>query len=180
MLPEQKFQDIDIGIDRIFARKLFTSTRLDEIEEEIGESLRVIKTVSLVAFVGAPLLILVSCALFIKSFGWWAFIGAPALFFIWLYYKSLSARGGAGLGPISYIVIAVLINTLFGISAVWEFELFFLLPFVIGLWLERFLYCYTTSQTRNLIVRNSKAFEMFRSVIVLGGINTPSGGDPNL
>lgn len=154
---------ISVGVDRSYARKLFTDVQLPTIQENIGESLWMQKIIALTAFIVSPILVLLTCIFAIIAFGWWALLGLPLLLFVWMYYKSLSVRGGAGLGSISFIAVfafaLLLIETPSLIAP--------LLPFILGLWLERFLYCFTTHQFRALVLRNKKAFDLFQRGIVI-------------
>lgn len=96
---------ISVGVDRSYARKLFTDVQLSTIQEDIGESLRMQKIIALTAFIVSPIFVLLTCILAILALGWWALLGLPLLLFVWMYYKSLSVRGGAGLGSISFIAV---------------------------------------------------------------------------
>ncbi|MGB3979417.1 MAG: hypothetical protein WBK73_10520 [Tepidanaerobacteraceae bacterium] len=163
--------EILVGVDRALARKLFTETknRFREFESIINESLRLQRAISLIAFVSSPILVLLTSILAIIALGWWALLGVPIIFFIWLYYKSLSVRGGAGLKAISFFVIfAILIFV--ANPFLWNIQYLFLLPFIISLWLERFLYCYTTHQLRTLVLRNKKAYELFKNGIIIRNV----------
>lgn len=156
---------LSVGIRRDYARRLFTDVPIKNINLKIGESLLVPKTIAMLTFCATPLFILVSWILAFYSYGWWGLIVVPPTFMGWLFYKSLSVRGGAGLKFITLL--------LFFVGYIHYFDVFYakffsaaLFFYVLGLWFERFLYWYTTRELRSLVLRNRKAIYEFREGIV--------------
>lgn len=155
-----------VGVDRQAARQLFTDLPLEAIQEISGESPRLTRSVALVCFFGAPILVLLGGALSFLSVGWWAILVTPAVFATWVFYKSMSVRGDAGLVLISIAAAAVIWAALASGNPSEGLYPAALLV-VAGLWMERFLYWFTTRQTRALVLRSRQAFEELRSALVI-------------
>lgn len=155
-----------VGVDRQIARQVFTDLPLAGIEELSGESPRVSKVVAMVCFLGAPMLVLIGGVLSLLGVGWWALLVTPVAFLFWVFYKSLSVRGDAGIGPITIVLgVAVFAAIDSGNPTNGLYPAIVLVA--AGLWLERFLYWFTTRQVRALVLRSRQAFEELRPGLVL-------------
>jgi hypothetical protein len=169
MITQQEYQElvkrayegkILLGVDRALARKVYTNLSLAKIREFTGETPYFEKAVVLFAFVGGPLLALISAVLAVASFHWWAFLIVPACLGVWLVYKGVSSRGNAGMVFIS-LALAGSFAAYFAHLMPTKLAGIFLISFVAALWCERLVYCAGSFFLRAFVLRNIKAFNTF-------------------
>ena len=83
-----------VGVDRIFAQKLYTKISISEIEETTGEKARLAKLVVWFAYLASPLAMVITTILAAFSFRWWALVMVPVGFLARM-FNSMSARRGS-------------------------------------------------------------------------------------
>lgn len=151
---------VRIGIDRVFARRLYTNVPGSVILEATGETPLVEKSVVWSAMAGSPLLVLGSAAAASFAFGWWAAAVVPLTLAWWLLNKSLSVRGGAKLWPLTVcVVVATAVHFFAPISDPWASG--FIVLFALALWSDRLVYSAATFFLRAFVLRNRRALEAF-------------------
>ena len=149
-----------VGIDRVFARKLYTNRATSEIKKATGEAPHFAKLVVWFAFLGGPLAMLSSAVVAVLAFEWWALLITPAAFVLWFLNQSMSSRGDASIRTHSLLLVTAvgvhLAGRLLspGVSS-------FLALFALALWCSRLLYCASTFFLRAFVMRNHQALEAF-------------------
>lgn len=157
---------IIVGVDRVFARKLYTDVAISTIEKATGEAPYVEKIVVWFAFLASPVAILSSVILAVFAFRWWALLIVPAALLIWMSNASTSARGDSSIWFLTFfLIVAVIINFINLLPIVWMSG--FITVFVFALWCHRFLYYSSTFFFRAFILRNQRAFETFNESITI-------------
>lgn len=162
-----------IGVDRGFARKLYTDISAARIRELTGETPYVEKAVVWFAFLGGPVFVLTSVVLAGIVFRWWAMAVIPVCFVVWFSYKGISSSGGARMLSIS-VALAGAVGTYLTNVIPNRMGALFAVSFLLALWCERLLYCAATFFLRAFVVRNFKAFTNFRDGLTLA-VNSRGG-----
>ena len=155
-----------VGIDRIFARKLYTSRATSEIKKATGEAPYLAKLIVWFAFLGGPLAMLSSGVAAVLAFGWWALVITPAAFVWWFLNQSMSSRGDATIRTHSLFLVAAVGVHLAGRLLSPEVSSFLVL-FALSLWCSRLLYCTSTFFLRAFVLRNHQALEAFAEGITI-------------
>jgi hypothetical protein len=132
-----------IGVDRGFARKLYTDVSTAKIRELTGETPYVGKAVVWFAFLGGPLFALTSFVLAGIVFRWWALAVIPVCFVVWFSYKGISSSGGARMFSIS-LALAAAVGAYLANVIPNRVAALFAVSFLLALWCERLLYCAAT------------------------------------
>lgn len=155
-----------VGVDRVFARKLYTDVPIFAIEEATGEAPYFEKLVVWFALLVSPLAILGSASLAVVAFRWWAILIIPAAFFLWMSNKSMSVRGDSAMWLLTLIlIVAGVIHFTNIFAASWISG--FVTAFAFALWCDRLLYCASTAFLRAFVLRNQRAFEAFQEGLVI-------------
>lgn len=95
-LVQSAYDDrILVGIDRAFARRLYTDVATSQIEDVTGEAAYLEKLVVWFAFLSSPIAILGSVVLAAYAFHWWTLLIIPGTLLWWMFNRSRSVRGGA-------------------------------------------------------------------------------------
>lgn len=162
-----------IGVDRIFARKLYMEASTSQIEEATGEAPYFEKLVIWLAFVMSPLAMLVSAILAAYAFHWWALLVAPVALTLSV-INSLSSRRGSSMIWFLNIVLVATVAVLFLRLVANPFLVGFIATFVFALWCKRFLYWAATWFLRAFVLRNQRALEAFRDGIRIREANSGS------
>lgn len=155
-----------VGIDRAFARRLYTDVATSKIEEATGEAPYLGKLVVWFAFLSSPIAILGSVVLAAYAFHWWALLIIPVTLLWWMFNRSRSVRGDAAMWPYTFfMVVAVSAHfmDLFPSALISGF----VTAFVFALWCDRLLYWASTFFLRAFVLRNQRAFEAFRDSITI-------------
>jgi hypothetical protein len=155
-----------IGVDRPFARGFYTDVPLREVEARTGEAPYFEKGVVYLAFVGGPLLLVVSLVRSAWVLGWWSALFVPLAAVVWAGVYGDSARATSRMRVISLILVVSGIG--FGLSADstrgnWGLAL----TYTAALWLSRLLYVSATSFMRAFVLRNRRAWEWLQEHMVL-------------
>jgi len=149
-----------LGVDRAFARQLFTGVSIKTIEEKTGETPYLEKAIVAVAFLGGPLALLASLILAIFALKWWAVLAVPICVTVWLVYHGMSCRGDAGILFVSFLLLGSIV--LYFSSLLPNNGLGLLVScFLLSLWLSRFLYWGSTFFLRAFVLRSYNAFVTF-------------------
>ncbi len=149
-----------VGVDRAFARKLYTDVATSAIEEATGEAPYVEKLVVWFAFVAAPVAMLGSTVAAAFAFGWWALVIIPAALVWWMFNKSMSVRGGSPIWFLTLLVVAAVgVHFVKLLPSPWMSG--FLALFALAMWCDRLLYWASTFFLRALVLRNRQALEAF-------------------
>jgi len=155
-----------VGIDRAFARRLYTNVATSEIEEATGEAPYLGKLVVWFAFLSSPIAMLGSSVLAAYAFRWWSLLIIPVTLLWWVFNRSRSVRGGASIWLHTLLVIVAVsahFMDLFSNVSISGF----VTAFVFALWCDRFLYWSSTFFLRAFVLRNQRAFEEFRDDIII-------------
>jgi len=155
-----------VGVDRVYARKLYTDVPISVIEEATGEAPYAEKLVVWFAFLASPLAIVCSAILAAFAFRWWAFLIIPVAFIWWMFNRSMSARGDSSLWLHTIIVIAA-VSVHFANILPTHWMSGFAALFTFALWTDRLLYCSSTFFLRAFVLRNQRAFEAFGEGITI-------------
>ena len=81
-----------VGVDRQYARKLYTDIPFSAIEAKTGEGPTLEKTVVWATVIASPLLLVACFALAISAFGWWSLIVITACASAWLMNGAMSVE----------------------------------------------------------------------------------------
>jgi len=155
-----------VGVDRVFARKLYTGMATSAIEEATGEAPYLEKLVVWFAFLASPVAMLGSAVLAAVAFHWWALLIVPVALLWWMFNRSTSVRGGSSIWFLTLALIAsvsvhfmnlLAIPRMSGLVAVFAF----------ALWCDRLLYCASTFFLRAFVLRNQRALEAFGEGITI-------------
>jgi len=149
-----------VGVDRVFARKLYTSVTTSAIKEATGEAPYLEKLVVWFAFLASPLAMLSSAVLAVFAFRWWALLIVPLAFSWWMLNRSMSMRGDSSIWFLTFVVIVTV--------TVHFMELLptpcisrFVAIFALAMWCDRLLYRASTFFLRAFVLRNRRALESF-------------------
>jgi len=149
-----------IGVDRAFARRLYTDVATSAIKEATGEAPYLEKLVVWFAFVTSPLAIFGSAVSAVFAFRWWAILVVPIAFLWWMVNRSMSSRGGASLWFLTLaVIVAVSVHFMKLLSIPWMSG--FVAVFTFAMWCDRLLYCAATVFLRAFVLRNQQALEAF-------------------
>lgn len=155
-----------IGVDRIFARKVYMEVPAEVIYLLTGESPYFEKFVVWSAFLASPLAICASAIVAGFAFGWWALLVVPVAIVWWIVNRSISTLGRSSMGLVTlFLVTAVSLHFAKVLSNPWKSG--FLVLFAIALWSDRLLYCASTTFLRAFVLRNKRAFEAFSDGLVV-------------
>lgn len=154
-----------VGVDRPFARRFYTDLPVREIEAQTGEAPYFEKMVVYAAFIGGPLLLLVSLAESIWVLGWWSALFIPLAVIVWAVVYVNSPKARAGMTAISLIVVVSAIG--FGVSNGSRPEWGLILTYVSALWLSLLLYVAATSFLRGFVLRNRRAYEWIQEHLIV-------------
>jgi len=165
----EKQGKIAIGVDRAMARKFYTDIPVKKIREETGEAPYFEKIIIWLAFLFAPISLLVSIIIGFWAFNWWgigSLIFCPIVYFI---YSSYSVKGNSRM-----IGITIL---LFVSAYIYFFRVFdapkitgFLTIFIFSLWCIRLLYSLSTLLLRIFVIRNEKAYQYLSQYLIIRSI----------
>lgn len=151
---------IVIGVDRPYARKVFTDVPLARIQELTGEAPYFEKAVVWFVWIGSFLALPVSWVFAVLALGWWGLLTIPPTAVAWAIYCGCSPRGNSRLWLITVILVATVANAAFGVpESIWAR----LAPvaFIAALWLNRSLYVASTFFLRAMVLRNRRAWVAF-------------------
>lgn len=155
-----------VGVDRAFARNLYTDVATSAIEDATGEAPYLEKLVIWFAFLASPLAILGCAVMAAIAFRWWAILVVPVAFLWWMVNKSMSVRGGSSIWFLTLIVIvAIGLHFTHLLPSLWMSG--FAATFAFALWCDRLLYCASTFFLRAFVLRNQRALETFGEGITL-------------
>ena len=155
-----------IGIDRSYARLLYTDVPIITIQEKTGETPYFEKRVVWFAFLASPFAILISAVLAVYAFHWWAVFIVPVSFLWWMGNKGDSSRGNDTMWLCTLVVVvAAGIHFLSLFPTLWMSG--FVLAFTFALWCDRLLYRASSLLLRCFVLRNKKAFQAFSEGITI-------------
>lgn len=155
-----------VGVDKVFARKLYTDVATAAIEEATGEAPYLEKLVVWFAFLASPVAMLCSAALAAVAFHWWALLIVPVAFLCWMFNRSMSVRGGSSIWFLTLAMIALVSVHLMNLMATpWMSG--FVALFAFAAWCDRLLYCASTFFLRAFVLRNPRALEAFGEGITI-------------
>ena len=155
-----------IGVDRIFARKFYTSTPTRTVQEMTGETLLMDRALVMSALVGGPLMLLGSAVLAAFVAGWWALLLIPTGLVVWMAYYGSSSIGGARLSLVSMLLVVAAVGLFWSGSTVrspWGLALLYLS----ALWVGRFVYSGSTALLRGFVLRNPRAFQWLEASLTI-------------
>lgn len=162
----ERQRSILVGVDRVYARKVYTNVSLRRIEELTGEPVYIEKAVVWLSFLGTPLALVASCVFAVLAFHWWAFLAVPGALIAWFMYSSMSVHGRSRIGLITLLLVGAVAVTIFGvIDGLWA-NLFFI-AFLLSLWLNRLLYEAATLFLRAFVLRNFRAWNAFEDGLLV-------------
>jgi len=165
ILADEQNGLLQIGIDRPLARQFFATRDIKAIAAETGEA-PFAERLILSAFAAGDLLgLLASACLSIYYFHWWSVAVIPSILLVRGTYVALSLRGNSGIGLITLLAVAVIAILVFN-PAQWPALPFFVAA-VSMLWFVRAAHILTVVFVRALIIRNSRAYNLFSEA---GGI----------
>lgn len=149
-----------IGVDRIFARKLYTGISTSKILKATGETPYVEKLVVWFAYLASPLAMFTSAILAFFTFRWWVLLVVPVMVVGWMFNSVFGRRGSSSIWSLTIVVIAALsVHFLHLLANRWLSG--FVATFAFALWCDRLVYCASTFFLRAFILRNQRAFEAF-------------------
>jgi hypothetical protein len=155
-----------VGVDRIFARKLYTDVATSTIEEATGEAPYLEKLVVWFAFLASPVAMLNAGILSGFAFGWWALLVVPVAFVWWMSNRSMSVRGGSSIWFLTIAMIAAVgIHFTNLLPSPWMSG--FVVVFAFAMWCDRLVYCASTFFLRAFVLRNRRALEAFAEGITI-------------
>jgi hypothetical protein len=173
LVEAEKQGRILVGVDRVYARKLYTDVSLRRIKELTGEPVYLEKAVVWFSFLGTPLTLVAACVFAIIAFRWWACIAVPSAVMAWFTYSSMSARGGARIGLITVLLAAATTVAILGVVAAFWTNLF-IIALLLSLWMNRLLYVASTFFLRAFVLRSSQAWNAFEDGLVVRTVEQPS------
>jgi len=157
-----------IGVDRPFARSVYTNMASIAIQQATGETPYIEKAIVLFAFIASPLAILGSAVLAGFAFRWWAALIVPAALLLWIHNRSRSMLSGSSLWFLTIVVIAaVIVHSMNLLPTPWMSG--FLTAFIFAMWCDRLLYCTSAFFLRAFVLRNQRALEAFAEGITIRG-----------
>ena len=149
-----------VGVDRVFARKLYTDVATAAIEKATGEAPYLEKLVVWFAFLASPFAILSSAVLGVVGFRWWAFLVLPVAFLWWMGNRGDSVRRDSSMWLLTLAVIASVVVHFTGLLPN-QWMSGFVAVFAFAMWCDRLLYCSSTVFLRCFVLRNPRALEAF-------------------
>lgn len=154
---------IAVGVEPAIARRFFTDSAFAVQRALIGEPVFVECVIVRGAFYLAPGTLLASFWWAWTAFGWWSLLLASASVIIWFYYASMSSVGRAALWPL-LVIIGALVYWNFarhpGPSVSWVTLV------LVAMLLSRLTYRCASGLFRLLIIRNARAYHIFRDSAV--------------
>jgi hypothetical protein len=155
-----------IEVDRVYAKKVYTSVPMDTMEQTIGEVPYFEKGIVCCALFASPVLLVGGIALGAFGLRWWTLIAAPIAVMLWFSNRVRSKGESAGMViPTIVLVVAVAIG-LFGlIQSAWIVG--GLVSFLLALWCDRLIYVASTRFLRVQVLRNQRALEAYAEGIVI-------------
>lgn len=153
-----------VGVNRVYARKLYTDMPASAIKNATGETPCLEKLVVWFAFLASPLALLVSTLLAVISFGWWAFLIVPIAVSCWISNRSLSVRGDSSMWFIT-VALSAAVGAHFTNLLPSQWISGTLVVFAFAMWCDRLLYCASTVFLRAFVLRNPRALEACRDGI---------------
>ncbi len=160
-----------VGVDRVYARKLYTDVPIRRIEDLTGEAVYCEKAVVWISFLGTSAALLASCTFAVLAFRWWAILAIPVVVVIWFVYSSMSARSDAKIGLISLLLVAAIAIAGFTIAdRLWTN--LFLIGVLLSLWLNRLVYSASTIFLRGFVLRNFRAWHTFEDGLVVRAVES--------
>lgn len=155
-----------VGVDRVFARKLYTDVSTSAIEEATGEAPYLEKLVVWFAFLASPLALLGSVVLAAFAFRWWALLVVPLACLWWMFNRSMSVRGGSSIWFLTLAVIAAMtVHFMSLLPSPWMSG--FVAAFVFAMWCDRLLCCASTWFLRAFVLRNQRALQAFNEGLTI-------------
>jgi len=155
-----------IGVDRVFARKVYTDIPISTIWEATGEAPYLEKVVVWFAFLASPLALLTSAVLAVLAFRWWAFLIVPVTFLWWMINRSMSVLGTSRIWFHTLVlIVAASVHFMNLLRNPWMSG--FVMAFVFAMWSDRLLYCASTFFLRAFGLRNKRALEAFGEGITI-------------
>ena len=152
--------NIVIGVDRPYARRLYTDVSISLIAGATGEAPYLEKLVVWFAFLCCPISAIAAFILAGFAFHSWAILIIPAAFLWLLYSVSLSPRGNSRMLFVTCLLAAaIVVHFLMWLPSIWVSSFF--VVFALSLWCNRLLYCAATVFLRNFVLRNARALEAF-------------------
>jgi len=149
-----------VGVDRIFARKLYTDVPTSAIEEATGEAPYLEKLIVWFTFLASPIAILTSAVVAVLGFRWLALLVVPVAFLWWMFNRSISARGGSSIWFLTLVlIVTVSFHFMNLLHTPWISGFVAILAF--ALWCDRLLYYAATFFLRAFVLRNQRALEAF-------------------
>lgn len=155
-----------IGVDRVFARRLYTDLATSRIQEATGEGPYLEKFVVWAAFLAAPISMAGTAVVAAFAFGWWTIVVIPASFVCWLLNKSMSVRAGSTMWFLTLLVVAATgAHFLKVLPSAWVSGFFIF--FAMAMWCDRLLYWASTLFLRAFVLRNPRALSAFADGITI-------------
>jgi hypothetical protein len=149
-----------IGVDRIYARKLYTEISTSALEEATGESPYFEKLVVWFAYIGSPLAMLTSAILAGFTFRWWVLLVVPVGLILSTINSVFARRGSSSIWFLTpAVVAAVTVHFMKLLANPWLSA--FIATLAFALWCKGFLYCASTFFLRAFVLRNQRALEAF-------------------
>ena len=172
LVPSANDGRLLIGVDRIFARRLYTETPTSAIEEATGEAPYFEKLVVWSAYIVSPLGMLISAILAAFAFRWWALLVVPMALILSVINSISARRGSSSIWFLNVAVVAAVSVHFLRLANPWLSG--FIATFAFAMWCKRFLYWVATSFLRAFALRNQRALEAFGEGIRIPKAN--SGG----
>jgi hypothetical protein len=155
-----------IEVDRVFAKKLYTSVPMDTMEQTIGEVPYFEKGIVCCALFASPVLLIGGIALSVFGLRWWTLIVAPIAVILWVTNRVRSKRDSAGIVFMTIaLVVAVAAGLLGLIQNAWIVG--GLVSFLLAVWCDRLIYVASTRFLRTQVLRNQRALETYSQGIVI-------------
>lgn len=149
-----------IGVDRAFAKKLYTSVPMDTMERTIGEVPYFEKGIVCCAVFASPVLLFAAIVLSVFGIGWWAMLAAPIATAAWIFNRKRSASDEAGIALLTLSLLAPVVLPLFGwVGSAWVLGA--LASFLLALWCDRLIYVASSSFLRKQVLRNRRALAAY-------------------
>ena len=153
---------IPVGIDRAFARAVYLQMPFADLERETGEAPFIEKFFVRAAWCLSWTMMLGSLVLAVLGFGWLAVLVVPCLVLAGGTISALSAGGNSSLFRLTIFLGFVW----FVHSRGWipnEKGSLSVVVLCIGTWFDRLVYASSTFFLRALVLRNRRAFHLFRA-----------------
>jgi energy-converting hydrogenase Eha subunit B len=155
-------QRTTIAVDRVFARKLYTSVPIDTMERTIGEVPYFEKGVVCCALFASPVVLVAGIAFFVLGLRWWALVVAPIAVTLWFANRARSKAASAGIGTITLLLVVALADCFVGlVHNAWVSA--GLVSLMLALWCDRLVYVASAHFLRTQVLRNRRALEAYAS-----------------